>query len=126
MRTEFKLTDGYKTAKGVYIDVVLKVPNAGDIMDSSQAAERVVATPEGFQLVLSPTLIGFEVLRRQIVSIGPVQGPISLDELRALSREDLQILQSKAEELDAAMLKQISEVAARGRSEAPSDGAGRT
>lgn len=113
------LIDGLKVGDTVHTLAILQEPTVGDIMDAQTESERVVATPDGHELLASPTLVGMNVLRRQIAKIGDHAGPLSLNELRVLSPRDLRRLEQGAGELDTAALK---EVAARGRSEPPSSG----
>ena len=65
------------------LEVTLRELTTGDLLDAETAAERLVMTAEGEPvLVKSPALFGYEILRRQIASIGKINGPISLRELR--------------------------------------------
>jgi phage FluMu protein gp41 len=119
--TTFTLFDGLQIGTTKHMEVELRVPNAGDIIDGGMESERLVPTPDGgFVLVQSPYMVGLNVLRRQIVRIGSHRGPISLSELRMLSRDDLGLIQQRAEQLDQALAQGISD---RGRAAAPGDGA---
>lgn len=120
-QTPNQLKDGLKVGEETHRDFVLRKPTAGDLFDATEAAEKLVPTPDGPALVVSNARLGVEVLRRQIVSIGPVQGPISLTELRLLSQDDLAILQDAANAFDVAVAKDLE---ARGRPAAPGRGAG--
>ncbi len=91
---------------------VLREPTAGDIFDAAEDCERLIATPDGYQLVASPTRMGLAVLARQIESVGEISGPLSMAMLRKLSGTDLDRLQKEADKLSAASV----EVADRGRS----------
>jgi len=68
-------------------------------------------------LVASPAMVGIHVLRRQIVRIGDVGGPISLDMIKLLHPVDLDLIQKKADELDGAAESEAAsrEVTQRGR-----------
>ncbi|HEY9200770.1 MAG TPA: phage tail assembly protein [Gammaproteobacteria bacterium] len=111
------LINGYKLGDAVIKDVVIRDITAGDIIESQIEAERLVQTEDGPELVTSPTLAGVHMLRRQIVSIGDIQGPISLHEIKRLDPVDFNLLQAKASELESACMKKASGEAAvqRGR-----------
>lgn len=110
-----KLTGSDGTEKTL-VDFVLREATSGDVMEGTEESEKAVLTPDGYQLIVSPSRLGLAVLRRQIVSIGDVKGPISIAELKRLSTEDMKILQAAAEELELAASKQVAEaLGARGR-----------
>jgi phage FluMu protein gp41 len=117
------LQDGLKVGDDLLKDVILRDPTAGDIIDANAESERMVLTPAGPALVPSPSLVGANMLRRQIKSIGNVQGPISLVELKRLTERDLALLQSKADEMDQAMVSESAakELASRGRADGPAE-----
>lgn len=96
MRTTETLTDGLKVGEDTYKDVVLQTLTGQHMIDADAAAERVVETSKGPVLVKSPSRMTYELLRRAIASIGPIQGPISLAELGKLSVRDLGFLEEKA------------------------------
>ena len=116
-----KLKHGLKVGKDVLRDVVLREVTAGDIIDAQEESEKLVYAVENNKLVptlvASPTLVGIHVLRRQIVKIGDVDGPIELDLIKKLHPIDLNHLQQKAEELDGAAEGEAAsqEVTQRGR-----------
>jgi len=119
------LKHGLKVGTDVLLDIELREPTAGDIVEAQEESEKLVLLPGSDgpkpQLVLSPTLVGVNVLRRQIVRIGNVQGPIDLGMMKKLHPEDLGLLNRKADELEQAMLAEITprragqEAAERGR-----------
>lgn len=113
------LKDGLKIGKDVLKDVVLRDPTAGDIIDSQGESERMVLTPDGPQLVVSPSLAGANMLRRQIIRIGNVQGPIDLNEIKRLSAHDLSLLEGAVSEMDEALVVEnaAKELEKRGRTE---------
>lgn len=123
-----KLEHGLRVGKDLLRDVVLREVTAGDIIEAQEEAEKLVYAVENNKLVptlvASPTLVGIHVLRRQIVSIGDLGGPISLDLIKQLHPTDLDFLQKKADELDGAAEGEAAsrEVAQRGRNDG--DGAG--
>lgn len=97
------LEHGLTVGKDVLKEVVLREVRAGDIIEAHEEAEKLVYTNEGPQLLASPTLVGVHVLRRQIVRIGDVKGPISLAELKRLDPADLNKLQAAADSMESAM-----------------------
>ncbi len=76
--------------------VVLKDLTAGEILDANRAAERIISTPEGPVLAVSPTEAMRQVLMRHVKKIGELDGPLSEQMLNALSREDLDLLNTHA------------------------------
>lgn len=127
-QTTFTLKDGLPFGKGDeqerLMDVTLRELNGGDLIDARMESERIVQTGEGPRLVSSPELLALHCLRRQIVSIGKVKGPMSLVNLRTLSLIDLREIESQADTLEAALLAE--RLGQRGRTDtAPGDsGAG--
>ncbi|ADU63399.1 MAG: phage tail assembly protein [Pseudodesulfovibrio sp.] len=114
----FPLVTGLPVGDEFLRDVTLREVRAGDIIEAQEEAEKLVHTPGGPALVASPTLLGLGVLRRQIVSIGNVQGPISLKELKRLTPHDLGMIQAEADRLDAAVAMALARQGAdRGRSD---------
>lgn len=102
--------------------VTLRELTTGDLLDAELAAERMVMSPEGVPvLVKSPALFGYEILRRQIASIGKIQGPISMKMLRSMTSEDLQLISVYAETWEATKAQQVVE---RGRLDAAGGKAG--
>ena len=115
------LTKGLKIKDSVHTEAEIREATAEDLIDATDESEKVVRTAEGFQLLASPTLVGLNTLRRQIVRVGDYQGPLTLGELKRLSAVDLSLLQEKAGELETATL---AEIAARGRHSAGGQGDG--
>ena len=115
------LIHGLKIGEAVCKDVVLREATAGDVLEAQEAAEKLMMVPNaegGFEpmLVVSPSRVGVEVLRRQIVSIGDVSGPLDLKLMHRLDPEDLNLLLAKSEQLDGAAVAQTQEGATqRGR-----------
>lgn len=113
-------------------DAVLREPTAGDIIEAQEESEKLVYAVEANgdrivpTLVASPTMVGVHVLRRQIVKIGNLSGPIELAMLKRLHPEDFGVLQARADELDAATSAEIAsrEVTQRGRDDGDGGGAG--
>ena len=110
---------GLKIGDTVHTEFEIREATAADLIEATEESERLVMTADGPALVASPTLVGLNTLRRQIVRIGDYPGPIAIAELKKLTAVDLSILQEKAESLDAATLRGIS---GRGRRDAGGDG----
>ncbi|EER46115.1 MULTISPECIES: phage tail assembly protein [Pasteurellaceae] len=97
-------------------EVTLRELTTGDLLDAEVAAERMIMSPDGVPvLVKSPALFGYEILRRQIASIGKIQGPITMKMLRSMTSEDLQRISVFAETWEATKATQVVE---RGRLDA--------
>jgi len=107
------LTDGIKVGDETLREAELREPTAGDIIDAHEESEKLVQTIDGPRLISSPTLSGANMLRRQIVRIGNLGGPLSLSDLRRLSPRDMDALQTAAAQLEDAALGEV--LAARGR-----------
>lgn len=120
-KATFRLKHGIPFGKGddmeLQFDVELRELQVGDILAAQEEAEKVVPTPNGYTLVVSPTLAGIHTLRRQIVRIGKLQGPISPREINLLQQEDLALINRHADALDKAVLSEVTE---RGRSDSAS------
>lgn len=86
---------------------VIREVTAGDLIDATDESEKLTLTPEGYQLIASPTLVGLNTLRRQVVSVGDHPGPLTIAEMRLLSGTDLNLLQQKAADLDDATLEAV-------------------
>lgn len=119
-RLTVMLAHGLTVGDALLKEVVLREATAGDVLEAQEAAERLVFAPtaNGAEPVLvpSPSRVGVEVLRRQIVSIGDVSGPLELKLLHKLHPEDLNLLLAKSDELDGAAVGQMSDGASqRGR-----------
>ncbi len=110
--TTVTLSPGLKVGEIDHTLAELREATAGDHIEATEESEKVIATPEGFQLLASPTLVGLNTLRRQVVRIGDYRGPLSLAELKKLSAHDLSLLQEAAMALESASLKEFAE---RGR-----------
>lgn len=122
-RVTITLIHGLAIGEDTHKEVVLREPTAGDILDAQEASERLmmVPTPEGGQepmLISSPSRSSMEVLRRQIVSIGDISGPLDEKLLRKLDPEDLDMLLAVTGNFDAGGSNQVQkEVVQRGRDE---------
>jgi len=118
-----ELHKGLVSGEKTHTSAVIRELTAGDIFDAQSEAERVIQTPEGPQLVASPSAVGIHTLRRQIVRIGDIEGPLSMGELRKLSPVDLERLQSESIDLEQAVMASVAsrEVAQRGRADTGSE-----
>lgn len=116
---EVKLRDGFEIegsgGKELVRVIKLRESTAGDIQDAAEAAEKLIRTGDGYQLVQSNTRTGMELLRRQVEKYGEINGPMPLAVLRKLSAFDLKLLTAVGEGIDEASFKTIER---RGRDQA--------
>ena len=108
--TEFvvDLPDGLKLNGVPQRKATLKKLTAMDVIEASEASEKLVHAAEGPMLVVSPSRMGAEVLARQIDRIGDIPGPFSASVFGKLSPADMDALQAAAESLDEAVAKEVS------------------
>lgn len=103
---KFELQDGLKVGIGsdtvVHKSIEIGRITTALMFDAREAAERPMETPGGYQLAISPTRLHIELLRRRIKYIGDIQGPISERELKSLSDDDMEIIATRAQQLDEA------------------------
>lgn len=117
-----ELQHGLKYGDATHTTLVLKDHlTAGDIRAAAEASEKIELVDDGngnkeVALLISPTRMANEILRRQIKSIGNVQGPLSLAELDKLHQDDLALINQVANRL--LELKAAHEVNQRGRLDA--------
>ena len=117
-----ELQHGLKYGDTTHTTLVLKDHlTAGDIRGAAEASEKIELVDDGsgnkeVALLISPTRMANEILRRQIKSIGNVQGPLSLAELDKLHQDDLALINQVANRL--LELKAAHEVSQRGRLDA--------
>lgn len=116
----FTLEHGLKLGDDTLKDVVMRELGTGDIFEASEAAEKLVTVEGEPQFIISPTLMTKETLRRQIKSIGNVQGPISVAELELLHPEDLNLIEQYSQVLDGTLAPK--EVVRRGRPDSATPG----
>ncbi|MEX2450908.1 MAG: hypothetical protein WD407_08650 [Rhodospirillales bacterium] len=106
-----ELKHGIAIGETVYKNAELREMSVGDIIDGSEESERLVAKPQGgYVLVESPTHAGINILRRQIVKLGTVEGPIDLSVMRNLNPHDLEFLQVVAEMIEQAGIDRLREI----------------
>ena len=101
-QTTIQLKHGYVTGKGTadetrHTEVTLRELDSRDVVESQLAAERVVIGDNGKAVAYcSEVLMGLELLRRQILKVGEIPGPLSQKQLYSFHPEDLELLSSKA------------------------------
>jgi len=115
----FDLVDGLKPVSTLHRTCTIRTATAGDVIDAQAAAERVVHTGDGAMLLISDSRLGWEMTRRQVVSIGDIKGPLSDEDMRALTGRDLNLINAKIEALDNAAWKAAQELVQRGRDQGP-------
>ena len=104
------LQKGLKIGDVVHKEAEIREATAGDMIEATEESERLVLTPEGnYMLVASPTLVGLNTLRRQIVKVGASDGPLTLAEMKMLSGGDINLLQQKAAQLEDAGMKEVAD-----------------
>lgn len=101
-----RLNNGLRVGEKMHIDAEIREASVGDMLDAAEESERLVNTPDGYQLLASPTMVGINILRRQIVAIGGHPGPLTLGEIKKLDPSDLNLLQAEAQKLETASLKE--------------------
>ncbi len=103
------LTDGLRVGDTVHKEVEFKDITAGDILEATEAAERIVTTRNGHAAaVVSDARLGMEILRRRIAKFGTLEMPLSFEELKKVSERDIDALQNAVEELD--MTRKLSDL----------------
>lgn len=121
-KDSFQLATGIKLGDVFQTECELRELTAGDFLAASEESEKVVTMPTANgmepELVTSPTLVGIHTLRRQIVKIGDITGPIELDTLNKLSLDDLNLIQQRAGSLEQA----ARSVSQRGRGDGADGG----
>ncbi|HFK4066902.1 TPA: phage tail assembly protein [Kluyvera ascorbata] len=119
------LKHGFITGKGTedetrHTSVTFRELTSEDVIKSQLAAERVVIGENGKAVAYcSEVLMGLEMLRRQILQVGSIPGPLSVKQLYSFHPEDLELLTEKA----GAMDDLLAETSNRGRTDAAGDGA---
>lgn len=110
-----KLKKGLQIGDVIHTEAEIRESTAGDFIEATEESERPCLTPEGYLLLASSTLVGANMLRRQVVKIGEYPGPLTLGELKKLSGPDLKLLQAAAERLDGTAATEVTD---RGRGSA--------
>lgn len=110
------LEDGFKVGDVTHHELVLRELTPADIVEASIESERAVMTENGYQFMVSPTMMGINTLLRQIESVGDFKGPFTKQMLSRLSRQDFEKLQMESELIDQAVMEAVNQ---RGRNAAP-------
>ncbi len=125
MTKTIPLTKPVKIGEQDCRDLVLTEATSAHVIEAQEESEKVVMTQDGPALVASPALVGLNVLRRQVVSVGGVKGPVDLTILKRLSPYDLGAVQAAADELDSLAATKSMEILAalgnRGRTDGQDD-----
>lgn len=105
------------------IHCTIRSLDVGIMVDAELASEKLYWVPgqAGEAIVQSsPTLAGVHTVARRIVKIGSVPGPLSLEQVRKLSRRDWLAINAKCDELDRAEARTLKpgELSDRGRAAA--------
>lgn len=108
------LLDGLPSGDSREYRVTFRELTAKDSIDAEEEAERVIDTRNGPVLIASPSLRGIALLRRQIATVGEMQGPLSVIQIKQLSERDLSRLMAAVSLLDMALAGKLA--AERGRS----------
>ena len=118
------LTTPVKIGDTEYSELTLREPTTADVIEAQEESEKVIYTPNGPALVASPVMVGKNILRRQVVSIGAFKGPVDLAILKRLSLADFNRVQDEADALDAAVAAAVLDAAGeRGRDDGQNGGA---
>ena len=130
--TKVTLKHGFRVGDHQFMVATIRETTSGDVIEANEESEKVVMVPTEdargnlvteAQLVTSPTLVGINVMRRQIVAIDDYSGPLSLAEVKSLHPEDLNLLQAGVNQLDQLAAKALEGVAERGRDEGAGESA---
>lgn len=100
-----ELVDGMMLGEEKQTLVTLRPATAGDVIEATEESEKLFNTPEGPALVASPTLVATHMLCKQIVSVGDIPAPISLDMLKKLTPNDMELLHKKIAEIEIASME---------------------
>ncbi|WP_421209991.1 hypothetical protein [Aeromonas enteropelogenes] len=105
-----KLKKGLPFGKGeqqtMEFDVELQHLTTAHLLAAEEASEKLVYDISGEpQLVSSPFRFGFDVTRRRIKRIGPLQGPIAREIIELLDPDDYQLISRSLKKMDDAAAK---------------------
>lgn len=117
-RVEFDLIDGIKVGETVHKKTVIRNETAADMIAAVEAAEKLISTPDGYQLVSNPVLVGYLALGQQIISVGDVEGPFGRSRMGLFSGADMELLREKADGINEAAMRRLE---GRGRSDPSSE-----
>jgi phage FluMu protein gp41 len=109
---DVELQDGIKIGETVHTKIRLRELTIGEQLQLNSDAERVVATPSGYALVPSPSMLTFLTLLRQILLVTDPGVFVTEEQLKKCSSRDFDILIIASGKLETSTLE-ASE--ARGR-----------
>jgi phage FluMu protein gp41 len=121
-----KLQHDFKYGGTEYRQITLTEVTTANIIEAHEESEKLVQVldkngEQAHEFVVSPTLVGINILRRQITKLGEVIVQLSVNDIKRLHPDDLDALQAAANKMDAAAVKAMEDAAERGRPDA-SDG----
>ncbi|HHR4052801.1 TPA: hypothetical protein ACS50C_004777 [Salmonella enterica] len=102
------LLDGLPFGEKREYRVTFRELSAKDSIDAEIDAERYVETRNGPVLIASPSLRGVELLRRQIATVGDIEGPLSMLQIGQLSERDLSRLMVAVNLRDTALAGKLA------------------
>lgn len=111
------LKHGLKIGEELAMDAVVRDATAGDIIDAGLESERLFPLGDDVIVQQSPSLVGINLLRRQIERLGTYDGVVTVDMLRKLHPDDWEALQAAADGRP-----RTEELARRGRDDPPGTG----
>ena len=115
------LPTGSKYGERTAVTAVLRELGTADIVGAGEASEKCVLGPDGqYHLVVSPTLSGLHLLRRQIKRLEDaagivIDGPLDVAMFMRLAPEDFLAIQVAAERMDNAGQEALDRMSERGR-----------
>lgn len=112
------LINGVKVGDTVHKEAVIREELVADLISASENAEKLISTPDGYQLVSNPVMIGLLSMGQQIVRVGDVEGPFGKEMMAKLSTADLEVLRGATDALSEATLQQLKN---RGRPDPSSE-----
>lgn len=113
---EINLQDGIKVGETVHKKIRLRELTIGEQLQVNTDAERIVATPNGYALVPSPSLLTFLTLLRQIVFVNDSGVFVSEEHLKKCSSRDFDALILASTKLENTTLEAAEN---RGRADDP-------
>ncbi|WP_048797114.1 MULTISPECIES: hypothetical protein [Serratia] len=88
--------------------VTFRELTAKDSIEAEAEAERYVETPNGPQLIPSPSRRGVALLRRQIATVGCIPGPLSMNQVNQLTERDFSRLMVAVNLRDSALAGKLA------------------
>jgi phage FluMu protein gp41 len=110
------LQDGIQIGETLHHKIQLRELTIGEQLQVNADSERVVATPSGYALVPSPSLLTFLTLLRQIVLVNDPGVFVTEAQLKKASARDFDALIVASSQLEKATLEAAE---TRGRSHGP-------